>query len=186
MLNETELIARLMGGEESAVRELISCVGDRLLRTAYGMTGDLQTAEEVVQDTFLKTCRRLNTFKGDSSLETWMFRILINTARNRMRNGWIKRVINMDEGIVVNLPAPAGYNPEDEILGLEKRREVSGCLKRLPVKYREVMVLHYLEDLSVAEISRVLGQPVGTVKSRLSRGRERMKKFPEISGGDLE
>ena len=115
-----------------------------------------------------------------------MFRILINTARNRMRNGWIKRVINMDEGMAVNLPAPAGYNPEDEILGLEKRREVSGCLKRLPVKYREVMVLHYLEDLSVAEISRVLGQPVGTVKSRLSRGRERMKKFPEISGGDLE
>jgi len=180
MLNETELILRLLDGEESASRELVLYFGDRLLRAAYGITGDLQAAEEVVQDTFLKTCRRLSSFKGDSSLETWMFRIMINTARNRMRSSWIRRVTTIDQGQASCVPAPEGYNPEHELLQRERRQEVIRCLRELPLKYREVMVLYYLEDLSVEKISQVLGHPSGTVKSQLSRGRDRMKQLLEI------
>ncbi len=179
MLNETELILRLMSGEESASRELVSYFGDRLLRSAYGITGDLQIAEEVVQDTFLKASRGLNSFKGNSSLETWMFRIMVNTAKNRMRSNWIRRVISIDHGQASCIPAPEGSDPEHELLQRERRQEVIRCLRELPVKYREVMVLYYLEDLSVRQISQVLGQPSGTVKSRLLRGRDRMKQALE-------
>ena len=183
MRAEAEITEGLKRGDGVAVEAAVNCFGDRLLRTALAITGDQQVAEEVVQDTFLQMCRKIHSFKGQSSLQTWIFRIAVNLARNRLRGGWFRRVVAWGEIDLNQLPAPPGGSPEAEAVARESREEVLGCLQALPAKYREVLVLYYLEELSVGDIGQVLEQPEGTVKSKLSRGRALLKAEIEAKWG---
>jgi RNA polymerase sigma-70 factor (ECF subfamily) len=175
MHNQAEIIAGLKNGQEAAVAVVINLYGDCLLRTAMAITGDRQAAEEVVQDTFLQGCRKIKSFRAESSLQTWLLRITVNLARNRLRSGWLRRVTCLEAAEAGLIPASATAEPEARALSRERRQEVIYCLQKLPVKYREVLVLYYLEELSLKEMVQVLGQPEGTLKSKLSRGRALLK-----------
>ncbi len=182
MLSEKELIAGLKENREESVTALINLYGDRLLRVAAGITGDRQLAEEVVQDTFLTVCRKISSFREEASLGTWLFRITANLAKNKIRGGWLKRVTALDDHRAGLLGVPPEDWPEEAAIRREKSEEVNSCLKRLPAGYRDVLALYYLEELSVREVSSILRQPEGTVKSKLSRGRTLLRAELERRG----
>lgn len=151
---------------------MIDTYGDRLFRTALAITQDSHVAEEVVQDTFLGVCRKIQTFRHESSLYTWMLSICANLARNRLRGWWLLRTVPVEHCFTI---ASEEDGPECRLIEQEEQQYVIRCLGRLPHIYREVLVLHYIDDLSVMQIASVLRQPEGTVKSRLSRARTLLK-----------
>lgn len=185
MYSDEQQVMELKKGNELAVEALLAHYGNRLLRTAYGICGDLQVAEEVVQDTMLQVCRKIHGFESRATLATWMFRITINLAKNRVRGSWLHRLAVWDEGRMHAIPAPMKMQPETSALREEQRSEVLCCLQSLSVKYREVLVLYYLEEFSVQEISRILEQPEGTIRSKMSRGRTLLKEKLRIQGVTL-
>ena len=184
MVDEAEIIRGLINGDETAIELIIGHLGSRLLRSATAITGDIHIAEEVVQDTFIQVIRKINTFQEGSSLESWVFRIAMNLAKNRLRGWWFHKVsTGITEGQSIVTYNNASFSPEGSIITSETRQEVMSCLQHLPMKYREVIVLYYLEDLSINQISSVLNQPEGTIKSKLSRARKLLK--AEIEGRGL-
>ncbi|MCR3921988.1 MAG: sigma-70 family RNA polymerase sigma factor [Firmicutes bacterium] len=186
MLTETELIKKLKKGDEQAIGILLSRYSDRLLRIALGICGDRQVAEEVVQDTMLQACRKIHGFEEKAALSTWLYRITVNLAKNRLRNNWFGRVIPWEQEKMNTLVAPTAEQPEHEVIHDERRRQVLHDLQQLPAKYREVLVLYYLEDLSITQVSHILEQPEGTVKSKLSRGRTILKNRWLDKEGEIE
>ena len=181
--SEEEIIAGLEKGEERAVEITIDRYGDRMFRTALAITGDTREAEEVVQDAFLQVCRKIRSFKQQSSLQTWIYRITVNLAKNRLRSFWFKKVAPWTDSEKNLLAADDGLDPEETLLRREKHKEVLDCLKRLPLKYREALALFYLEELSITEIAQVLQQPAGTVKSKIFRARSLLEK--ELKAGEV-
>lgn len=182
-MTENQIVQGLIKGNDEAVEALINTYGDKLLRTALAITGDRATAEEAVQDTLLQVCRKISSYKGDSSLLTWIFRININIAKNKLRSSWFKKVSLHDPGeaLFTNLPFK-DQGPEENLLTQERHNEVLECLKILPLKYREVVVLFYIQELTTAELSSILNQSAGTIKSKLSRGRILLKQKLEERG----
>lgn len=172
MHDEKELVAGLQAAEEWAVEELVEAYGDKLLRTALCIVKDYHLAEEIVQETYLKVCRAIKSFDGRSSLYTWLYRIVVNCSRNSLR----RRKFNL-VGLGLNLDRnPSSIaSPEDEMVLRERNAAVYRALSRLPCKYREVLTLYYLAELTVDEIAEVLNEPTGTVKSKLSRGRRKLR-----------
>jgi len=183
MLTENEIIAGLKNGKDVALEAVLNIYGDRLLRAALAITGDLQSAEEVVQDTLLQVCRKVHSFQEQSTLQTWIFRIAVNLAKNKVRGNWFRRITPLKDNELNHLTNYRESSPEVQTVNRENREEVLRCLQRLPVKYREVLVLYYLEDLNIREICAVLEQPEGTVKSKLSRGRALLKAKMETKWG---
>ena len=149
MYIEAELIRELKKGSELAVAVLVERYSDQLLYVALGICGDMQKAEEVVQDTMLQACRKIDSFGQQAALSSWLYRITVNLAKNSLRKRWIRRLTPWEEQ----------------------------RLQLLAVKYREVLALYYLQEFAVSEISAILGQPEGTVKSKLSRGRTKFKQL---------
>jgi len=184
MLTESDLLAGLKEKSDAAVKALIDNYGDRVFRAAAAVTGDWQAAEDVVQETLLQVCRKADTFRGDSALATWVLRIAVNIARNKTTNWWGRRVSLLSDERLHLWPADTAYAPDSVLLRREASREVIDCLRCLPARYREVLVLYYLEECSVAEISGILGIAEGTVKSTLARGRAKLREKLADKRGD--
>lgn len=165
---EKTLIKNLKKGKEEAYEELVDTYGNRLLRTCYLILKDKEEAEDVVQETFIKIFQNIPRFREDSGLYTWIYSIALNISRDRLR----KKKVNL--------------SLEDEWLGenhveivAEKnmdREEVREELFAMNILYREVLVLFYFEELSIKEISYLLSEKEGTIKSKLSRGRSLLRK----------
>lgn len=183
-MTEADLLAGLKEKRGAAVQAMVDGYGDRLLRTAAAVTGDRQTAEDVVQETLLQACRKVDSFRGESALLTWLLRIAVNIARNKAASWWGRRVTLLSDARLAIWPAAAASDPAAAYERREAGREVLACLRRLPVRYREVLALHYLEECSVAEISGILGIAQGTVKSTLARGRAKLREIMASSRGE--
>lgn len=147
------------------MRRLMEQYGDSLLRICFIYLKDVQLAEDAVQDTFFKVYRSSGDFRADSHEKTWITRIAINTCKNYLRTCWLRRV-NVEEAlesIPVNDP-----DPSDDTLVCE--------IMKLSPKYKEVILLHYYQEMKITEISEALGVPASTVSVRLKRAREILKK----------
>lgn len=165
---EAELVHRLRRGDEDAMEQLIDTFGDKLLRTARGLLGDHQWAEDVVQETFVAAFQGIRRFRGQSTLYTWLYAIVVNKCRMHLRK---KHPILLEE------PPHPEHTHDDVgqiVVGNEDRQRFMEALAALPYVYREALVLHYYVDMSVADIAHVLQCPAGTVKSRLHRARRMM------------
>ena len=182
MHSEYELITELKKGNEWAVEKLVDLYGDRLLRVALVICGDMQWSEEIVQDTMLKACQNIHTFQGRASLSTWLFRIAVNLAKNKLRSNSLKKVVPWDESKIDLVTSGKEHQPDSILMQKEQEKAILASLQLLPLKYREVLTLYYLEDLSVKEISMVHKEPQGTIKSKMSRGRNLLKEIL-IKGG---
>lgn len=158
------------------LEDLMRTYGDDVLRTAYWYVRDIHTAEDIFQDVFLKVSQKLDTFRGDSGIRTWLIRITINTCKDFLKSAWNSKVVPLAEETERRL---GGEDDFEEI----ERQDTSRCVKeavmRLPVKYREVVICVYYQEMSVSQTAELLGLAEGTVKSRLARGRERLKKLLE-------
>jgi RNA polymerase sigma-70 factor (ECF subfamily) len=183
--SEARLVEGLRAGEEWAYETLIQKFQQPVYNLVTRLLADPAEACDVVQEVFLKVFRKIGSFRGDSSLKTWIYRIAVNEAHNHSR--WHGRhhrnqVGLEDSGearsVSESLVSP-GVSPYDYVLGQEQQHLLEAALAELNPAFRSVLVLRDVEDLSYEEIAEVLQLPLGTVKSRILRGREALRRSME-------
>ncbi|MDA2934355.1 sigma-70 family RNA polymerase sigma factor [Acidobacteria bacterium AH-259-D05] len=179
------LVIRLKEGEESAFQEVFQLYKDLIFSLAFNMLADKSEAMDVTQEVFLTLYRKIHQFRGESSLKTWLYRVALNQAANRNR-WWKRRRQNRTVSLQLNETDNGERGPDlisdraqpdRQMLSAEVRKAIRVGLDQLPFQQRAVITLRDIHALSYEEISRVLGVHVGTVKSRIARGRERLRKL---------
>ncbi len=184
-MDDPIFIDKLRAGEEAAFETLVDRYSGDIYALLYRLTENPEEASDLTQDTFLRAVRSIKTFRGDSELKTWLFRIAINESRNRFR--WWKRrrrdlTISIDANIgesetrFSDTLADKAISPEEETLSHEREAAISAALLDIQEVYREAIVLCDVEGLSYEETADALGIGIGTVKSRISRGREELRR----------
>lgn len=152
---------------------MIDDYGDMVLKTAYMYLKDMHRAEDAFQEVFIKAFKNYSSFRGESSEKTWIIKITINVCRDILKSFWNKRVIHGYEDIL----SISDNNAEEEAIENMGKQELFSKVLSLPAAYREAIILYYYHEFSTIEVSRILDIPEGTVRSRLSRGREMLKKY---------
>jgi RNA polymerase sigma-70 factor, ECF subfamily len=192
-VDDDQLVALVRTGEPAAFRAIMQRHNRRLYRVARGVLGDDSEAEDVVQETYLKAFQGLASFRGESSLPTWLTRIAINEAlgRKRKRRPMID-LRNLDlideqgEARVLIFPGVrAGANPEAEASRAEVRRLLEGAIDDLPESFRIVFVMREIEQMSVEETASQLDILPETVKTRLHRARRLLREALQESLGSV-
>lgn len=169
-----DIIEGLRNRDEAALRSLIEQYGDYLFRSAYLLVQDRQTAEEVVQDTFITAYRKIDQLMDPAGLRSWLTRIAVNRCRMRQRT-WQWRNLFPSEDVEELITEEVEPGPLDELLITCRNASLSEAIRRLDYKYREAITLFYYNELSVREIAAELRTSENTIKSRLSRGRALLK-----------
>jgi len=189
---EDQFIERLKLGDEAAFEKLVNDRSGEIYGLLYRLTENAEEARDLTQETFLRAFQSINHFRGESDLRTWIYRIAINQARNRWR-WWRRRrreaTVSIDEpeigggrlGLVATLKSPTARDPEQHTLQNERERALQKALSGLRRVYREAVVLRDIEGFAYEEIANTLNISVGTVKSRLARGRQELRRKLEGS-----
>jgi RNA polymerase sigma-70 factor, ECF subfamily len=183
---DLELVARHRYGDAQAFEEIYGRFAHMVYNLALRLSGgDGELAADLTQEIFLRVFRYIGQFRGRSSLKTWVFRIAINHCRSSLGRRHLLTQPFVDEpgegGVLgLNLPDPS-RGPEDLAVAADETRRVAAALAQVPPKFREAVVLRDLEGLSYEEIAEVLGVRVGTVRSRIARGREQLRTLLEAS-----
>ena len=178
---ESALVERLRGRDESAVAELSSLYSRKIFQLAFRYVRNHEDAEEVVQDVLLKVFRKIDAFRGDSALSSWIYRITFNTAMSRLRRTRLMRnaeVTDIEIGVTASDDTTAGFDPADwsnmadeSMLKAQLRERLAAAVGELPEIYRQPVILRDLKGLSTEEASTRLRVKDQTLKSRLHRGR---------------
>ena len=188
---EDQFLERLRRGETAAFEQFVAERSGDIYALLFRLTSDAEEARDLTQETFLRAFQGIQRFRGDADLKTWIYRIAINQARNRWR--WWRR---RRRDATVSLDAPIGdreqtigatlrdvdaIDPEQEALAREREGQLRDALQNLRSSYREAVVLRDVEGFSYEEIAATLQINIGTVKSRLSRGRLELRRKLEGS-----
>jgi RNA polymerase sigma factor (sigma-70 family) len=173
--DEAELVDRARRGDEEAYAELVQRYADLAFRTAYLVTGSAADAEDAAQDAFIAAHRALPRFRADAPWRPWLLRIVANAARNRRRAAGRRAEAGLRLADTLRT-ADAAPSPEGEAEAAEDRAALLQAVNALEAADREVVACRYFLQLSVAETAAVLGCAEGTVKSRLSRALERLRR----------
>ena len=172
---EFELITLLKDGDERAYFKVLGLYKDQIANTVKGMLGDVQEAEDVGQEVFIRFFKSIENFKGDAKISTYLTRIAINLSLNelaRRKRKW--RIFYSGDTIEEKLVLDVGTNPtEDE----ERKEIVHKAILQLGIKYRKVVVLRALQGSSFKEAAEVLQIPIGTVLSRYARATKKLKEI---------
>jgi RNA polymerase sigma-70 factor (ECF subfamily) len=169
-LDEQHLVARILARDPTAEREFYDAHVDRVYRLAFRMTGDSALAEEITQDTFLRTFDRLSTFRGESALATWVHSVALSTTLTALR----KRKRRRHHETETENPESFHTGTSPDRVGL--RMSLSKAIGDLTEKLRVVFLMHDLEGYKHEEIAGMLDIEVGTSKARLSRAREQLRR----------
>ncbi|MGH9404893.1 MAG: RNA polymerase sigma factor [Terriglobia bacterium] len=179
---EAALVRELQAGSEEAFAYLLTVYRNPIYNMVYHITGNEADAADVLQNVFVKIVRGIKQFHCASSLKTWIYRIAVHEALNS-RRGWFRRrrreVFSLDEDPREHTAAAVDSGqetPYEWVEQSERQEIVTRALKSLAEPYRTVVVLREIENLSYDEIADVLGVAEGTVKSRLKRGRELLRR----------
>lgn len=182
---EAEFIENLRSGDPEAIDLFVTRYSPDVYAVLLRLTEDPEEAGDLTQETFVSALRSIKNFRGDSELKTWLIRIAINNSRNRFR--WWKRrrrerTISLDATIgdtqlTVGDTLPfTGIDPEEAAIRLERERSLRQALTEVAEIYREALILCDIEGYSYEEISQMLGVNIGTVKSRIARGRDELRR----------
>ena len=186
-MNEKELIARLQSRDEAAFEELIRLYEKKVYTLCVRMCGNTEDADEAAQDAFLALWRGIDRFRQESSLSTWIYRLAANACIDllRRRKKSAGSISLDDEELFVDAQDPSPQPHE-----LAERRETQRALREglmsLPPEYRSILILREIEGLSYSEIAAAQELELGTVKSRISRGRTLLRNFLSVSGNFFE
>jgi RNA polymerase sigma-70 factor, ECF subfamily len=164
--NEAELLTRVVSGDREAFDEVMRTHEDRVFSVCLRILGDRERALDATQDTFLTVFRKAGQFQGRSAVGTWIYRIAVNTCYDQLRRAQRRPSESLPDHV-----DPADPSAEEAIESAALRPEIEIALALLPADFRNVVILTDLEGLSLPEAAGVLGVPIGTVKSRLFRGR---------------
>ena len=170
-ISETELVSRAQNGDRNAFSELIRNHAQGVMNVVYRMCGDVQIAEDAAQETFIQAWLHLSSYRPQTSLRNWLYRIAVNAATDMLRKD--KRILpNSMEDLQLTDGQPG---PEMVVSQQERIVLVQKAVLSLPEASRAVLVLREYEDLSYQEISSTLDIPIGTVMSRLNYARKLLK-----------
>ena len=181
---DQHLIAELQAGVEHAYEVLLNRFSNPVYNLVYRLLADSTEANDVVQDVFLKIFRNIGKFRGDCNLKTWVYRIAVNEAYNHRR--WFSRHRKQEVGLDVEDESAPSYaeqladprdTPFDFTFGMEQKQRIEEALCQLKPIFKAAVVLRDIEGLSYEEISEIMQVSLGTVKSRILRGREGLKKI---------
>ncbi len=174
--SDEELLSEFLAGSERAFKILMTRHEQRLFAAAVKITGSRPDALDAVQEAFITAFRRASTFRGESAFGTWLYRIAINTSKDLIRK-------RRDEplGDIPEQRSPAAGI--DDAVAL--RTDLSVALQQLPEEYREAVVMHDIGGIPYEEIARLCDVRIGTVKSRISRGRRRLAEAMELHPRDI-
>jgi RNA polymerase sigma-70 factor (ECF subfamily) len=177
---DSQLIGRMQAGDGTAVSDLASTFGPRIHQLALRYVKNWEDAEEVTQDVLMKVFRKIDAFRGDAALSSWIYRITFNTAMSRLRSTRASRTVEVqtpDQATqaqpdrVPSEPADWSALADDQVLRGQMRERLIESLTRLPEVYRVPVILRDIQGLSTEEASAVLKVKPQTLKSRLHRGR---------------
>lgn len=183
--DEAELVNELQSGSETAFDWLVTHYHGQVYGLLFGMLGDSADAADATQEVFLKAFRGIRAFRCGSSLKTWLYRIAVREALNSKRWRWrhLRNQVSLEaereEEKHFAEPADKSESPFDRLAARELQATVHGALQRVPEVYRSAVILRDLEGLDYDEIAEVLEISIGTVKSRILRGRQWLREVLE-------
>lgn len=169
--------------EEQWLRNLMHAYGPETIKFIRLYTRNASEAEDLLQEVFLKAFRARDSFRGDSSLRTWMWSITVRVCQDFLRRQGRKPVRLVDEGLLEALRRVPSASAETEALQLLESGELLRMVQSLPNKYQTAIVLYYFQDLDIHETAQALHITDTAVKSRLFRGRNELKKMLQAEGG---
>ena len=189
---DSQLIGRMQAGDGTAVADLAATFGPRIQQLALRYVKNWEDAEEVTQDVLMKVFRKIDAFRGDAALSSWIYRITFNTAMSRLRSTRVSRmtevqnpeVSTQEVGWTPSEPADWSSLADDHVLRGQMRERLIESLTHLPTVYRVPVILRDIQGLSTEEASAVLKVKPQTLKSRLHRGRLMLREhLSDFAGG---
>jgi len=191
--NDELLVARLRSGDQEAVADLAAMYGSRIYQLAFRHLRNKEDAEEVAQDVLYNVYRKIEAFRGDAALSSWIYRITFNAAMSRLRSSKQQRMQNDDLDLTGNDERPSQPPSEiadwsdlgdERVFRLQLRRRIFRAILALPAIYRAPVMLRDIQGLSTEEASAMLRVKDQTLKSRLHRGRLILRKqLADFAGG---
>jgi RNA polymerase sigma-70 factor (ECF subfamily) len=191
---EAQFVARLVARDESAFNELVTTYERRVFALVFRMLGRRDEAEDLAQEVFVQVFKAVGSFRGESKLSTWIYRIAINLCKNRTKYLRVRHAGEQDEleALQERLPLDAGAHanvahidrPDEMMAGKQVEHIVQQAILQLEPTFRECLVLRDVEELSYEEIGAITGLPEGTVKSRIHRARAQLKELVERALGE--
>lgn len=176
-----EKIKQVKRGDQSAYEDVVSFYQNKIYQHVYRMLGNQHEAEDIAQEAFIRAYINIHSFDDRRKFSTWLYRIATNLTIDRIRKRkpdyYLDAEMKGTEGLdMYSRLATDDPLPEEEVEGLELQNHIHQEISTLPPKYRGVIILRYLEEFSLQEISDILDIPLGTVKTRIHRGREALRK----------
>lgn len=169
--HEAELLARVVEGDHEAFTQIMQTHEDRVFSVCLRIMGNRDQALDATQETFLTTFRKAGQFKGNSALGTWIYRIAVNTCYDQLRRQKRRRTDPIPEHL-----DPADHAAQEAVDSAGIRPEIQAALASIPADFRAAVVLSDIEGMALPEVAEILDVPVGTVKSRVFRGRRLLAK----------
>ena len=174
-------IKQVLKGDQNAFSDIVNLYQNRLYQVCYRMLGNKHEAEDIAQEAFVRAYTNLHTFDQKRKFSTWLYRIATNLCIDRIRKKkpdyyLDAEVAGTDCLDMYSQIAADDQLPEEQLEQMELQDRIQYEISRLPDKYRSAIVLKYMEELSLQEISEILDLPLGTVKTRIHRGREALRK----------
>lgn len=177
----TEKIIQVKKGDQSAFEDVVSYFQDRIYHHCFRMVGNAHEAEDIAQEAFIRAYLNIHFFDHNRKFSTWLYRIATNLSIDRLRKRkpdfHLEANIKGTDGLNLHSQLATNHQiPEKEVQSLELHRYIYRQIASLPKIYQMTIMLRYSEDLSLNEISSILDIPLGTVKTRIRRGREVLRK----------
>ena len=178
MQGDELLLRRACKGDVQAFEELMQSHESRIYAIALRMMGNREDAQDCLQEAMLRVYRAIGSFKGQSTFSTWVYRITMNTCLDELRRRKARKVTSLDS-LVDNgwSPTDTGDTPEEHGLRVEKQNALNQAIQSLPDDMRAAIILRDVKGYSYDEIASILDANVGTIKSRISRGREKLREI---------
>jgi RNA polymerase sigma-70 factor (ECF subfamily) len=191
---ETKLIERLIARDERAFNELVTTYGRRVSALVLRMLGNRAEAEDLTQEVFVQVFKAIGTFRGESKLSTWIYRIAVNLCKNRSKYLRVRHANEQDEleAVAERMPLGDGQHsnvahierPDEAMAGRQVEKIVQDAILAIEPAFRECLILRDVEEMSYEEIGEITGLPPGTVKSRIFRARAQLKEIVERELGE--
>ena len=186
-MDERELIRKAGRGDAYAFEQLMTVHESKMYAVALRMCGNREDAQDCLQEAMLRVYRAISGFKGQSSFSTWVYRITMNSCLDELRRRKSRAAVSLDSMLESGFaPSDESDTPEESSLRSEQKRALEKAIAQLPEDMRAAIVLRDIQGCSYDEIARALDANVGTIKSRISRGREKLRAVlseqPELFG----
>lgn len=166
-----------MKDDESLLDEMMALYGQDILQLVYSYVKDTVVAEDLTQEIFIKCYKALPTYNQQSNIRTWLWRIAINHCKDYRKSWYFRKVSTAEE----EQEWTSSDNVEEEVIQQDEDRQLAVAVMELPIQYRELIYLHYFQEMKLKEISEITGVKLGTVKTRMRQAKRRLKTYWEES-----